>query len=56
MRKANNDGDQHHQDVYLHFQSIVPLSTRHPLPKQEAFQQLKNGYLPLLSAILMWVS
>jgi hypothetical protein len=55
MRKANNDGYQHHQDVYLHFQSIVPLSIRHPLPKQEAFQQLKNGYLPLLSAILMWV-
>jgi len=53
MRKANNGGDQHHQDVYFHFQSIVPLSTRHPLPKQEAFHQLTKRYLPLLLANLM---
>jgi hypothetical protein len=26
MRKANNGSDQHHQNVYLHFQSIAPCS------------------------------
>jgi hypothetical protein len=56
MRKANNGSDQHHQNVYLHFQSIAPLQTRHRLSKQEAFQELTKGYLPLLLAILMWVS
>jgi hypothetical protein len=53
MRKANNGGDQHHQNVYLHFQSIVPLSTRRRFSKQEAFQELTKSYLPLLMAILM---
>jgi hypothetical protein len=53
MRKANNGGDQHHQNVYLHFQSIAPLSAQHPLPKQEAFHELTKGYLPLLAANLM---
>jgi hypothetical protein len=41
--------------MYIFISDQSSLSSRHCPSKQEAFQSLTNGYLPLLAALPMWI-
>jgi hypothetical protein len=54
MRKANNGGDQHHEDIDFHYQSIVLCRSGAGLLSKKRSNDLTNRYLLHLLAFPIW--